>query len=517
MATPDVTSGDLTTLGWLVAIAAYAVFRTLRPVSTATMQRSIGLTVEAGVMGLACVSTGYFQSPFAFSTLTAVAVAGFLTGFAVSLRLAAATCVAIGLPWLIETAERGEAARTTTQWAAELFLVGIVTSYARRISSDADEERTAALDRLGRLGDANDLLFSLHQVAQELPSSLDLDEVLDSTMERLRELIDVDSAAIVLREETDDTWSVARRFGTRIAGTIPAADLPKPLVSASTSDVVVSEPNLLRSGGPGLAPRAGSGVYSPLWARGSLVGLLVIEHPDAFKFDARDAELLGGFGEPAALAIDNARWFARLRTVGADEERTRIARDLHDRIGQSLAYLAFELDRIVRKNDRAAPVGDDLVGLRSDVRDVVREVRDTLYDLRTDVSEERTVGEVLHEFAKRVTDRSGIDIVIRIDESVRLPRLQERELWRIAQEAIVKAERHSEASRIDVFWFSNGVEAVAEVRDNGVGMPEGRVGRLDSYGMLGMRERASSIGATLSVDSIPRRGVTVRAALPGAR
>ena len=53
-----------------------------------------------------------------------------------------------------------------------------------------------------------------------------------------------------------------------------------------------------------------------------------------------------------ALAIDNARWFGRLRTVGADEERTRIARDLHDRIGQSLAYLAFELDRIVTTEGR---------------------------------------------------------------------------------------------------------------------------------------------------------------------
>ena len=79
-----------------------------------------------------------------------------------------------------------------------------------------------------------------------------------------------------------------------------------------------------------------------------------IEHADAHHFTGRDVELLAGFVEPAALAIDNARWFGRLRTVGADEERTRIARDLHDRIGQSLAYLAFELDRIVKTAPAAA-------------------------------------------------------------------------------------------------------------------------------------------------------------------
>ncbi|MER3453315.1 MAG: hypothetical protein C4344_06720, partial [Acidimicrobiia bacterium] len=65
--------------------------------------------------------------------------------------------------------------------------------------------------------------------------------------------------------------------------------------------------------------------------------------------DGRTVELFRGLLEPAALAIDNARWFARLRTIGADEERTRIARELHDRVGQSVAYVAFELDRIAKR------------------------------------------------------------------------------------------------------------------------------------------------------------------------
>jgi signal transduction histidine kinase len=144
---------------------------------------------------------------------------------------------------------------------------------------------------------------------------------------------------------------------------------------------------------------------------------------------------------------------------------------------------------------------------------VVREVRDTLYDLRTDVSQDRTVPMVLEEFAQRIRDRSGMEVNLHIDETARIPRLQERELWRIAQEAMVNAERHSHGSRIEVYWLSNGREAVAEVRDNGAGLPIGSAGRMDSYGMLGMRERAASIGAKLAVDSVPREGVTVRASL----
>ena len=214
-----------------------------------------------------------------------------------------------------------------------------------------------------------------------------------------------------------------------------------------------------------------------------------------------------------ALAIDNARWFARLRTVGADEERTRIARDLHDRIGQSLAYLAFELDRIVGKAEQDEPLGDSLEQLRDDVRGVIREVRDTLYDLRTDVSDSQDLPTVLEAFIGRVRERSELHIELICDRDQRLPLLQEREMWRLAQEAITNVERHANATRIRVVWRCNGESATLDITDDGQGFPEGRAGRLDSYGILGMRERAASIGATLEISSEPGRGTRVRCTL----
>ena len=78
--------------------------------------------------------------------------------------------------------------------------------------------------------------------------------------------------------------------------------------------------------------------------------------------------------------------------------------DLHDRIGQSLAYLAFELDRIVKSDGRGDTVGPSLEQLRSDIRDVIREVRDTLYDLRTDVSEDHDILSVLNLYLQRVRE-----------------------------------------------------------------------------------------------------------------
>ncbi|MBV9412027.1 MAG: sensor histidine kinase, partial [Acidimicrobiia bacterium] len=227
---------------------------------------------------------------------------------------------------------------------------------------------------------------------------------------------------------------------------------------------------------------------------------------------AREARLVEGLMEPAALAIDNARWFARLRTVGAAEERTRIARELHDRIGQSLAYVAFELDRILKRAE-GQTVHDDLERLRADVRSVVGEVRETLYDMRTDVTETRGLVDALEGFLSRVRDRAGVETSFRHQESARLPVPQEREMWRIAQEAITNVERHARATHLNVQWRCDGNSALLVVTDDGLGFPVGRAGRVDSYGMLGMRERADAIGAVLEFESEQGRGTTVRCRL----
>jgi signal transduction histidine kinase len=213
-------------------------------------------------------------------------------------------------------------------------------------------------------------------------------------------------------------------------------------------------------------------------------------------------------GEQAALAIDNARLFRRLRTVGADQERTRIARDLHDRVGQSLAYLAFELERLVGKTDASA-VRAELQGLRDDVRQAVSEVRETLYDLRTEVSEEVGLAVVLDDFVQRVQSRSGLAAKLRLDGDERLPLTHERELLRIAQEAVTNVERHAKATAVIVSLSLNPGEAVLEVSDDGCGFVKGNAGRLDSYGLVGMRERADAIGAALEIDTAPGRGTTI--------
>ena len=515
LAAPGFVDNDWVIVAWCIGVVSYTVIRTISPIRYRGSLRSMAaVMLETAFHVVAVASTGYWESPFVFSLMTAIVVAGFARGFGFGLRIAVGASLAIGLADVARSGFDETELRISLQWAIVLVLVGVVAGYTRRISGEADRQHSLALDRLDRLSDANALLFSLHRVAQTLPASLDLGDVLDTTVSRLRGLVDFDSVAVLVFDDTDASWQVIRREGAALPNRLGPTELPAPLMEAMSMNKMVEKSDLREPHGPGISPMSSSGLYTVLPARGSIIGLLAVESREDAAFGRREIELLNGFVEPVALAIDNARWFARLRTVGADEERTRIARDLHDNIGQSLAYLAFELDRIVTKQEKGDDLKPSLEQLRGDLRGVIGEVRDTLYDLRTDVSEQLEIGEVLEQFARRLMDRTELDIRIHAESGHRLPLLQEREMWRIAQEALVNVERHADASVAVVRWRCDGQAAALEIADDGRGFPKGKAGRVDSYGIMGMRERASSIGATLEIHSDEGAGTVIRCILP---
>jgi signal transduction histidine kinase len=320
--------------------------------------------------------------------------------------------------------------------------------------------------------------------------------------------------AILLHEEADGAWHTVRRNGLQVSASHADGGLPGPLArtvavrsTAHVDDLAIT--------GPGLDPVSRSGLYGVLMARGATIGLIALEHGVDSGFTERDAELLTGFVDPAALAIDNARWFGRLRTVGADEERARIARELHDRTGQSLAYIAFELDRITKQASRGADTTPSLDALRGDVRKVVGELRDTLYDLRTDVTAADGLASTLGGFLDRVRERSGLVTELHAEETARLPLPRERELWRIARDAITEVERHAGATRLEVRWHCDGRNADLEVLDDGAGSTSSDGGSMGAPRLASLRERAAGIGASLAVVSEPGQGTRVRCTLAG--
>jgi len=382
-----------------------------------------------------------------------------------------------------------------------------VGAFTRRLVDELGLHQEAAWDQVTRLTTANELLVALHGVAQTLPASLDLHEVVESTRTRLRSLFQFGSLALLVRDDTRDEWTVELAEGVRLPQHLRGDLLAEPLRAVLDHGRSVLETDLLAgNNGRGCSPMARSGMYAPLRARGRVVGLIAVEDTVPSRYGRDDIGLLNGLAGPLALAVDNALWFLRLRRFGAEAERARIARDLHDRLAQSLAYIAFELERLsIRSQDEDRRA---LSELHEVVRGIVGELRETLYQLRAGVSEDADLDHVAKEYLVRYEERTGLIVHWRSRVERHIPYQVEQELWRVMQEALINIEHHAHATACAIDYRVTANRVTLVIEDDGRGFDPAFV-EGDHYGLIGMRERADALGAHLLVESQPGHGARV--------
>lgn len=450
-------------------------------------------------------ATDGLESPFILTPLTGLLLSGYVFGRRAWVGTATAGVLAAAATIVLQSSEPA-AESAASQIAVVYLLCGALGAFTRNLVVEIEEQRAAAIDQATQMATANELLVSLHALSQTLPASFDLGEVVASIRTRLRTLLDFSVLVVLVRDDAASGWRVELAEGVRMPARIGDADLPRPIRRASSSakSVVVAD-RLVDRDEDGFAALARSGLYAALRTRGSLVGLIALEHVPANAYRPEDADLLDSLASVFALSIDNARWFGRIRTIGAETERARIARELHDRIAQSLAYVTFELERL-----HAAPgeKREELAALHEVVRGIVRELRETIYQLRANVSEEQDLVTVAADYLVRWAERTGIRVVWTPSTDDRLPHRVEQELWRILQEAIANVERHAGAGQVLVAWEVQRDRARLVISDDGRGFDPDRVGG-DHYGLVGMQERADAIGARLRVESRPGNGTRV--------
>jgi signal transduction histidine kinase len=484
-------------------LVVYTFWRTVRPIGTEAgrWHTTVALLLEVAV-GVAVVeATGFTHSPFLISLGVSTLIAGFAGGLSTMSGLAAIAGLAVALPSLL-FASRHLEPNNGVQFSIELVLVGVVGGFCRHLLEDTRARRLALSDRVEHLSEVNEILLDLHRATEREVTPMHVEGAARWALERLEEMFETDLAAVVLREPATGSWHVAAATGVR-TGT---PERPVELIPAIQRATKGSDPVMEADLAHGLSFRSRWGLYCPMRAREELVGVLAVESQQR-RAESKDRRRIADLARAAALAIDNARWLERIQTLGMEQERSRLARELHDHIGQSVVYIGFELDRLVQLNHGRA-VQADLIALRGDLRDLVEEMRDMLVDLRTDVSETHGVEDVLQSFLDRVNKRNRIVVSMVAEADTRMPLPIEREVWRVAREAVMNAERHAHAAHVSILWLCNADGALLEVADDGVGLPPNKAS--SGYGLVGMRERADSIGAQLEITSGPGTGTVVR-------
>jgi len=482
------------------ALLVYDAWRSFRPICLQRdrWQVSAAILFEVALAGAVVGFTGFWHSPYLLVLGVSAAIAGFIGGIRLVAWMALLATIVAAVSASLVTGSDGAGERI--EFVFEFLLIGVVGGYARGLAEAAS--RVAPHDDLEQLVRVNDLLFGLHREAEQVAVPMELDATFDWALERLNELFGAEVAAVVVRCDEEDSWPVVRASGVRIP---ESGRLWQPPASVTSGH----QPLYFEGVRNGLDYRSRWGLYAPMWAKDTVIGILAVEGTTVRGITAAEQMEMAELARTAALVIDNARWMSRIHTFAVEQERARLARDLHDHVGQSVAYLGFELDRLAELNHGRA-VQDDLLSLRSDLRELVGELRDTLSDLRSDVSPDRDVEIVIRQFAQRVTRRGNLQVLVQADVSSRLSLTVEREFWRVCQEAVMNAERHSRADHVWVNWVCDEDGAMLEVRYDGIGMRVNAPRRPGSYGLVGMRERADSIGAVLEITSDAEKGTTIR-------
>lgn len=242
----------------------------------------------------------------------------------------------------------------------------------------------------------------------------------------------------------------------------------------------------------------------PMEVGGTAVAMVLLNVSES-PSDERESQLKE-LVQRNAVPIQAALLFAEVRDFATNEERSRIAREIHDGIAQDIAFLGYAADELVEcaTDDATRALATDL---RREISRVVGDLRMSVFSLREGVSSSESLGAAVGSYARRVFEDSSTDVHVTINESPhRLRPDVESELLRMAQEALTNARRHAEAKNVWVTCTVDAPTASVTVEDDGNGMGSARP---DSFGLQIMHERAARISADLRVHGREPAGTVI--------
>lgn len=221
--------------------------------------------------------------------------------------------------------------------------------------------------------------------------------------------------------------------------------------------------------------------------------------------------------------LESAAAASALVHQARENEQKRIARELHDDLGQQITALKMALAR--HETELLQHVSEEATGLLRSVREIAdqmdtmaKSLRRVAADLRPPVLDDLGLEAALEWMTEAFEQRYSVPVRCDIQAlPLRLNDLAAISLYRVAQEALTNVARHARANEVSVTLSADERHCHLRIHDDGVGLAEGSTLRGDAFGLLGMRERILQLGGVLSVQSTPGDGVTIAAHVPLAR
>lgn len=378
-------------------------------------------------------------------------------------------------------------------WLAVAVTLGMVTVLVRYL-----QDRLVPAD--AGYETARALLSSLRDVARVLPEGLEESVLARSTLLEVAQILPHDRAGVFIFAPSGSLVEVAHSPEDSPAWVArPDRD-----IWAQSFELGSAVQRLGKLDGVELGSDNGCAVI-PLRLDGRHIGAVALERTGGL-WSIEQLNAAQEAVDAAALRLDAARIFDDIRDLATSVERQRLSREIHDGIAQQVAGLGLIVEDIAART-KEPETAQDLQRVRQDLTTMVTELRLSIFDLR--VESGQGIGAALSTFVRQAGSESGLTVHLVLDEDpAQLRPGIGPQLLRIAQEAVTNARRHAYARTLWVTYRAQAEGTSLRIADDGVGV-EATEGRADSFGLMIMRERAASIGATLSVRSREGGGTVV--------
>jgi signal transduction histidine kinase len=348
------------------------------------------------------------------------------------------------------------------------------------------------------------------------------DAVLQRLVDGARELAGARYAAIGIPDEESDgfRWFVTAGMSDELIAQL--GDLPRShgMLGAMLDDTqpyitdnIMRDPRF-RGAWPRAHPPMRSFLGIPIVYAGEVVGAYYLtEKIGGGMFDDTDQRRISALAGHTAVAIENARLQQQIRELTLVEERTRVARELHDALSQTLLGLALSADvaadSLASGADGAA-VAEELDRIRDLARTARRELRAAVDDLRPADLARDGLTATLAKHLDMVGRTRDVEITSDLQDLDALPDETERALLRIAQEAVHNAVRHGRPEHITVQTARDNGTVALTIRDDGRGFdPRSQTTRGRTMGLASMRDRAAAVGGRFELRSAPGEGTEI--------
>jgi signal transduction histidine kinase len=363
------------------------------------------------------------------------------------------------------------------------------------------------------------------KVSREITAILDIDRLLSRVVQLIYQafghysvqifLVDADTDHLVLRAAIGQAGRRLRADGLSLA--IDGTSLNSTAVRTNAALLVNDVSQEPRFWTTESLPDTRSELVIPLRVGQQAIGTLDVQmdRTDAFRED--DLLVYQSLGDQIAIAIENARLYDRSRELAILEERTRLARELHDSVTQSLfsvhcqaGAVATYLDRDLARSKR------ELDELRRTAHDALQGMRELIFDLRPVSLKAAGLAAALRDQVEQQRTTGGPELLFEESGNCSLPLRVEEHLLHIAQEALRNAIKHARAQRIMVSLIVEPDWVDLCVADDGQGFDPQSLAAEErrSFGLIGLRERAKLLKGSLDVLSKPGEGTKVRVRVP---